>query len=140
MPEANTSGPTGRAGRTSWPRSNVGGAGQEQHGLNGNGLPALSPGTPAHGDMLPKAKGCLVGGQCPVTRVGSGHTPQGPLPRGLSQALAVPVQQNRQMATSVPLWPPAPGGAGQCGRGHWTPRPWDSRWQPVGYSMAIPMS
>lgn len=57
------------------------------------------------------------GGQCPVTRAGSRHTPQGPLPRGLSQALAVPVQLNRQMATSVPLWPPAPGGAGQRGPG-----------------------
>lgn len=42
-------------------------------------------------------------------------TPEGPLPRGLSQALAAPVQQNRQMATSVPLWPLAPGGPGQCG-------------------------
>lgn len=59
----------------------------------------------------------VAGGQCPVTRAGSGHTPQRPLQRGLSQAPAVPVQQNRQMATSVPLWPPAPGGAGQCGPG-----------------------
>lgn len=117
MPEANTSCPTGRAGGTSWPRGSVGGAGQEQHGQNGNGLPALSPGTPAHGDMLPKAKGWVAGGQCPVTRAGWGDTPERPLQRGLSQALAAPVQQNRQMATSVPLWPPVPGGAGQSGPG-----------------------
>lgn len=84
------------------------------------------------GTRLPETKGRLAGGQCPETPAGSEHTPEGPLPRGLSQALAAPVQQNRQMATSVPLWPPAPGGAGQRGRGHRTPRPWDSQGQPAG--------
>lgn len=65
VPEANTSGATGRAGGTSWPRGSVGGAGQEQHGLNGNGLPALSPGKPAHGDTATRDQGPAGGWAMP---------------------------------------------------------------------------
>lgn len=60
MPEANTSDPAGTAGGTPW-RMGGAGRGGERHSLSGNGLPILSPKTPADGQMLPEGQGLRQG-------------------------------------------------------------------------------
>lgn len=150
MPEVNTSDPAGKAGGTP-SRMGSAGRGGEQHSLSGNGPPILTPEAPANGQTLTEGQGLGRGWAVhlqPTVGAGSLHARDGRLPRGLSQALAAPVQLSQQMATSVPLWPPALGGCGTAwpkGAGHpgcAAPRGGrQGREQhPAGYGTAIPIS
>lgn len=87
----------------------------------GMGHPSCCPKHLPIGRCYQKATGWVRGWAMAGVGAGSVHAREGQLPRGLSQALAAPVQLSQQMATSVPLWPLALGGCGTAwpkGAGH----------------------